>query len=203
MQLIVGGSVAGNIVGPMLLPAIICQMTLMSHPLGAPRIPRMFRKAGWPGSEPLLYQQGQRAVGRERGLRVVDRVAQRDVSLADADAEGFDRNGGLNDSETRPVAHEPGRDRSEFHEGITATACQVIECRLDRVIGIDAHPRSAIFGDQSIGDGLAGIALLHPDDPTLEIGNAMHVRVAADIDNAIGPRPHRARRNQRVPAFRA
>jgi hypothetical protein len=42
---------------------------------------------------------------------------------------------------------------------------------------------SAIFGDQFIGDGLAGIALLHPDDQTLEVGSAMRGRMTADVDD--------------------
>jgi hypothetical protein len=68
------------------------------------------------------------------GLRHVDLVAQHTVSLADADAESLHRGAGLDDLQTRPVAHKPGHDRPEFHEGVTASACQIVQCFLDFVV---------------------------------------------------------------------
>jgi len=37
----------------------------------------------------------------------------------------FHGNAGLDDTESRPVAHEPRRDRREFHENVATTARQI------------------------------------------------------------------------------
>ncbi len=54
---------------------------------------------------------------------------------------------------------------------------------LDLVISVDAHPRGAVLGDKLVGDRLAGIALLHADHQAGKIGNAVHVRMAAGVDD--------------------
>lgn len=40
-----------------------------------------------------------------------------------------------------------------------------------------------MLGDELVGDRLAGIALLHADHQAFEVGDAMHARMPARIDN--------------------
>ena len=108
---------------------------------------------------------------------------ERRVAFAHADAEVFAGDAGLDHLELRAVAHEPFGYRCEFHEGVAAAGRQIVERFLDLVIGIDAHARGAMLGDEFIGDRLAGVALLHADDQTLEVGDAMHAWMAAGIDD--------------------
>src|ERR1700722_595573 len=134
-------------------------------------------------AEPLLDQRGQRAVRYQRRLCLLDRVAQRRVSLAHANAEALAGDTGLDDPKLRAVAHEPFGYRRELHEGVAAAGRQVVERVADLVIGVDAHARGTMLGNELVGDRLAGIALLHADHQAFEVGDAMHARMTARIDN--------------------
>src|SRR3954470_5574615 len=105
------------------------------------------------------------------------------MALAYTDAKALTSDSCLDDFEPLAITDEPLCDRREFHEGVAAAGREVVERPLDLVVGVHPHPCGSMLGDESVGNRLARVPLLHAYDQACKVVDPVHVRVAAGVED--------------------